>query len=78
MNDWYSSYLLGRERQRELIRQAEQRNSARWGGQRRLLDAGQGTVRARRSGGRPDGRFGISTIRRRIGGLLASLGQTLQ
>jgi hypothetical protein len=49
MNDWYSSYLFGRERQRELIRQAEAR---------RLLDAGRGTRRARRSGSRTAGRSG--------------------
>ncbi len=69
MNDWYSSYLFSRERQRELIRQAEGR---------RQLQAARGTGEARRSGLRPAGWFGASEIRHRIGELLISLGQMLQ
>jgi len=60
MIDWYSSYLLSRERQRELIRQAEQR---------RQLEKARGTSGARRSDGRP----ARSPIRRRTGELLRPL-----
>jgi hypothetical protein len=68
MIDWYSSYLFSRERQRELICQAEGR---------RRLEAARSNGGASGSGLRPAGRFGASKIRHRIGELLISLGQML-
>jgi hypothetical protein len=62
MNDWYSSYLFSRERQRELIRQAEQR---------RRLDEARGAAGSGRSGNRP----ARSPLDRRPGRLLTSLRQ---
>lgn len=64
MINWYSSYLLSRERQREVICRAEGR---------RRFEAAQNTGQARASGGR----FGASKIRQRIGEVLISLGQML-
>jgi hypothetical protein len=68
MIDWYSSYLLSRERQREVIGRAEGR---------RRFEAAQNTGQARAPGGGPAGRFGASKIRQRIGEVLISLGQML-
>ena len=65
MIDWYSSYLYSRERQKDLIRQAEAR--------RRIETAGG----AGGSGRRPGGMFGASKVRHRLGEALVSLGQML-
>jgi len=68
MIDWYSSYLYSRERQRDLIRQAEAR---------RRIEAARGAGGEGGSGRRPGGMLGASKVRHRLGEALISLGQML-
>jgi hypothetical protein len=65
MNDWYSTYLFNRQRQAEVVRQAERR---------RLLDEGRGIGWEAKSAG---GLWGIP-LRYRLGQMLVLLGRALQ